>query len=363
MEELPTSTQNDMAEERYGGYREAFAHVSAGTWLPSDCQYLVRHYCSVSTKKIDSLIDITRKQVNALKLSDSQVWASLDLRNQQVIDALLRSRDLLTEYLSKQSQSDRAEHLETRSTILNADKNRTAEAMKIHLLQSLKFSAMDERRDEICEAHHKTFQWIYQDPTASGKPWSNFVNWLQRDHGIYWINGKAGSGKSTLMRDIVDNRKKLDSIKVWSGGVPTKIVSFFFWNSGTTLQRSQIGLFRSLLYEALEDHIHLVPYVFPEELKWFEYGGHQIPSTPVMGYQWSLKQLQQAFARLTKFATTSLKLCFFIDGLDEYEGDHESLADFFKTLSHLILSSVCQADLGWPSRNHSKTHQAWDYKT
>jgi hypothetical protein len=296
-------------------------------------------------------MEVARKQVNALKLSDSQVCASLDLGNQQVIDTLLQSRRLLTAGLSNQTQlliqSDRAEHLETRATILAATKYKNDEALNIHLLHSLKFPAMNERRDEICEAYHKTFRWVFRDPLLSGKPWSNFAHWLQRGSGIYWINGKAGSGKSTLMRKIVESPKTLESIKIWSEGVPTKIISFFFWNSGTALQRSQVGLFRSLLYDALEDQTDLVPSIFPHELESALSDIARGQNVLSVEWNWSLNKLQQAFARLTKYATTSLKFCFFLDGLDEYEGDHENLAKFFTSLSSMSHVKLCVSSRPW----------------
>jgi hypothetical protein len=286
-----------------------------------------------------------------MKLSDSQIWESLDLRSQQVIDTLLRTRDILEENLSKQTQSliqsNRAEHLTTRSLISLMANNNSLDDVKTHLLQSLGFLSMTERRDEICGAHHKTFEWIFRDPEANSKPWSNFVDWLQRGSGIYWINGKAGSGKSTLMRELVHNPKTHQNIKTWSGGIPPKVVSFFFWNSGTTLQRSQIGLFRSLLHEALQDQPDLVPYIFPEALEdaiSAVRGGKNVLD---IKWNWNLKTLQRGFARLTEFATTSLKFCFFLDGLDEYDGDHESLAEFFKSLSSSPHVKLCVSSRPW----------------
>jgi hypothetical protein len=149
------------------------------------------------------------------------------------------------------------------------------------------------------------------------------------------------------MREIVDNPETRKNIDIWSGETPTKTVSFFFWNSGTTLQRTQIGLFRSLLYEALEDQPDLVTHVFPQELEsgCFEFErGEKIPG---IKWHWSLKKLQQAFVRLTSFATASTKFCFFIDGLDEYEGDHESLAAFLKSLLSMSHVKLCVSSRPW----------------
>jgi hypothetical protein len=115
----------------------------------------------------------------------------------QVIEPLLR------ELISIHSKVDRA-------IILNAE-NLAAESLNEDeqtnsaLLESLRFSNMTHRRAEIAEAHQKTFFWLLREEQprediARTRPWNSFVQWLRDGGDIYWINGKAGSGKSTLMR-------------------------------------------------------------------------------------------------------------------------------------------------------------------
>jgi hypothetical protein len=75
------------------------------------------------------------------------------------------------------------------------------------LLQSLLFPTIIERFEGVVEAHSSTFAWLFQDPRAGAqagkdKLWSDFPDWLRNGSGIYWINGKAASGKSTLMKYI-----------------------------------------------------------------------------------------------------------------------------------------------------------------
>ncbi|TID01796.1 hypothetical protein CH35J_004569 [Colletotrichum higginsianum] len=70
------------------------------------------------------------------------------------------------------------------------------------LLACLYFRQEIVRFHDIKPAHKGTFEWIYSEPRlgANGATWTNFHDWLQNDSGIYWISGKAGSGKSTLMK-------------------------------------------------------------------------------------------------------------------------------------------------------------------
>lgn len=48
---------------------------------------------------------------------------------------------------------------------------------------------------------------------------------------MYCINGKAGSGKSTLMRYIVNDPRALQYLFSWTQQRPVSIASFFFFRS------------------------------------------------------------------------------------------------------------------------------------
>lgn len=93
------------------------------------------------------------------------------------------------------------------------------------VLVHLRFTTMTHRHEEIHEAHKNTCSWLYRDPepvmlsgdAENTRPWANFAHWLQHGEEIYWINGKAGSGKSTLMRYIRDNPTTLEHLRSWPG--------------------------------------------------------------------------------------------------------------------------------------------------
>ena len=68
------------------------------------------------------------------------------------------------------------------------------------VLQSLAFENMYARQENVDEAYSRTFRWIFDDNPNATEPWSNFVKWLEVGEGMYWINGKAGSGKSTVRK-------------------------------------------------------------------------------------------------------------------------------------------------------------------
>ena len=67
------------------------------------------------------------------------------------------------------------------------------------ILGLLHFRMINTRIQSMHEAHSGTFGWIFQ-PSSANQSWSDFTKWLQDGEGVYWIKGKAGSGKSSLMK-------------------------------------------------------------------------------------------------------------------------------------------------------------------
>jgi hypothetical protein len=135
------------------------------------------------------------------------------------------------------------------------------------LLSALSFEVMNYRQDQIKDSYKQTFEWIFGEPKSSTWPWNNFSTWLkQTDSSLYWINGKAASGKSTLMGFLADHHKTNVLLSYWSRHARLVSASFFFWNSGASLQRSQKGLLRSLLWQILSEEPALVPIAFPDFL-------------------------------------------------------------------------------------------------
>lgn len=76
------------------------------------------------------------------------------------------------------------------------------------ILQSLHFATIHARQEEVRDAFGSTFEWVFDYSSNWTKPWDNFAQWLAHGNGIYWINGKAGSGKSTVC-----NRKETPNPK------------------------------------------------------------------------------------------------------------------------------------------------------
>lgn len=86
------------------------------------------------------------------------------------------------------------------------------------ILESLSYPGMDDRRNALAEAHAGTFDWTFLEgktdfvtsryfDTYDGKEYTrtqevdmSFKTWLEgEDPGLFCIEGKPGSGKSTFM--------------------------------------------------------------------------------------------------------------------------------------------------------------------
>jgi hypothetical protein len=206
------------------------------------------------------------------------------------------------------------------------------------ILNLLSFPTMSHRFEEISEAHRRTFEWIFQS-TGEKQNRSCFTTWLSSGSGIYWMNGKAGSGKSTLMRHIYSHKTTRQQLSVWAKTTPLSMAHFFFWNIGASEQKSQIGLLRAILHRVLEEHRALVPIVLPG--LWAREYSHQLDGSILIRADFLLVQLMQAFTNLIQQTAYPLKMCLFIDGLDEFEGDHREIASLFTKLADSSNIKVC----------------------
>jgi hypothetical protein len=215
--------------------------------------------------------------------------------------------------------------------------NDIATAQKI--LKSLRFSTMEVRHSKIAGAHPNTFRWMFEKPT-NPRLQVKYGEWLRSDDPIYWISGKPGSGKSTLMKYLVSEERTRAHLQSWAGPKNLVIASFFFWIAGTEIQKSQEGLLQSLLYEVLKQCPSLIPSTFPSRWQMPD-PYHENPDP------WTRSELLEAFSRLKEHDLTSTRFCFFIDGLDEYEGDHTELIDVIRGLIDSANVKICLSSRPW----------------
>ena len=333
-----------------------------------DVQKRLDDYISLLDNRI--LIDL-RKRTDLLSIQQNKRFQDLDQRVQMVITNLAqgpRNFDELKVLVSKESESVK-EHITNEFRQQNIALSH--ENHRKNFLKSLWFPEIDRRSETIREAHEKTFQWIYRSDgfdgsdvfdkvQQSGGPddfqkgacrWDNFVEWLEGGEGTYWINGKAGSGKSTLMSYIVQDERTLSSLRIWSGVKDILIPRFFFWNAGKELEKSSQGLLRSLIYQSLQGLSEMDPRLSridssldPGEDVHQTYGSIAI---------WTERRLLTTFQRVMQKAQETCRVCVFIDGLDEFAGDQDALITLIEKIQSVNIK-VCLS-----SRPHSLYSEAF----
>jgi hypothetical protein len=300
------------------------------------------------TEGFQNLEKVARDLVHRLENDQTQLREDLQVN----VERLSHDQDHTNEHITR-------EHERTRRTILASiesgrgnqpfensqgppegtedldQKHEDAEIESL-LLASLRFPTMENRFDEIEPAHRKTFEWIFLPPSKHS--WSDFPQWLSGGTGIYWVNGKPASGKSTLMRFICDNPQTAQLLNKWSK--PKRLVraTHFFWNSGTADQRSYEGLLRALLFDILGQARNLIRVVFPD--KWAARRGHPVNLIKTTE-SWTLLRLIKAFEHLFQQASNDSRFCLFVDGLDEYDGDPFDIISLFISISKLPNVKLC----------------------
>ncbi|KAF6832931.1 small s protein [Colletotrichum plurivorum] len=211
------------------------------------------------------------------------------------------------------AKASRAHHLEIAEDAWN-------QLRKRKILDSLWFRKLHERKNDIKAAHESTLQWALKPPSED-VPWDDLAWWLRAGTGVYWICGKAGSGKSTLMNHVCDSVITTRLLSEWARGRECLTANFFFRNPGANEQNTLQGLSRSLLFQILSQQWDLIPNVLPDMWREQEASDYDVSLSQKPLTIPSLVEMGQAFDQICKkFEDSSEFLCLFVDGLDELSG-------------------------------------------
>ncbi|EHY58087.1 hypothetical protein HRR83_005054 [Exophiala dermatitidis] len=214
-----------------------------------------------------------------------------------------------------------AGHIERKVDQLRDDQNQREEFK--NFLKSLHFEEIHLRQNNIEPAHKATFEWILRENVDHVKRWSSFLEWTRNDSPIYWVLGKPGSGKSTLMNFLVQDPRTKAALTPASSNLPPLFLTFFFWEAGVDLQKNEIGLLRSLIWHILTLLESAASLQIWEDVV-------RPHMTLINPGAWTKKQLLP----LLRLVITKLpnRICLFLDGLDEFPG----LQDQFEPLEDVL---------------------------
>ncbi|KAL8838850.1 MAG: hypothetical protein Q9170_001972 [Blastenia crenularia] len=208
-------------------------------------------------------------------------------------------------------------------------------------LESLFFPEINMREEKITDAFDQTCRWIFDEPTDErrGRDPSryNFRDWLRSGNGVYWISGKPGSGKSTLMKFLVNEELTEQLLDAGKGNQELLIISFFFWTAGNALQKSVSGVLRSLLYQIARRCPELVDIARTHSSK-STYG---LESSTAFRTAWTDQRLLSVLDTFIDQMPAHLSLCAFVDGLDEFVGNEDLLLDMVRLFSKASQCKIC----------------------
>ncbi|KAI9696428.1 MAG: hypothetical protein M1836_005706 [Candelina mexicana] len=211
------------------------------------------------------------------------------------------------------------------------------------ILCSLRHEAANPRWGNISQPYEGMSVWIWKDRTESGP---GFVEWLGGPAGVFWITGKPGAGKSTLMKYIYNSARTTQLLP--NGIHQSRIlkVSYFFHDQGTSSEKTWSGLLHAFLRQLL-----LGIKTVPSEIKLWYDGLRENPISIEGEFKWSEDNLWWAIRLLLSHQEDFNAVLIFIDALDEYEGrDYGSRLEGLMSLIGPALGSSCVVKICIASR-------------
>ena len=305
-------------------------------------------------------------RLDAISLQQRQDFQSLDQTVRNLVGAMTQGHRTFAQLMADNQQAV-IDHVD-RSLASHAQLSRDSEARR-KFKDSLFFPEILARQEQISDAHLGTCRWIFcaADSNPGGLQgegrtdissneelaqridwradderlprWSNFVDWLENGEGVYWINGKPGSGKSTLMNFITSEDRTKELLTNWSKSGNLIMIRFFFWNPGTSLQKTFQGLLRSLLYQIADQCPDLIPTMMDPEASSAERTSNSLDSLAI--HTWTEKRLLSVLQCFLDHKPSSISICVFIDGLDEFVGEEEKLINTIRLLNDTKQVKVC----------------------
>ena len=191
-----------------------------------------------------------------------------------------------------------------------------AEDRQIDVLQLLRYENMYAKWDFSRPEDTYNQEWI----------WSTvFSEWIASSSDVFWICGKPGSGKSILVAYLVHSEKTREKLR--SQSVDYEIIYFFYdYRAGGGLANNTTGMLIMFLYQ-LADRFQASKSRLDALLKDGRLNLDSIDS------------LTDAFYEALR--APGRRFCVFIDGLDEYEGNHIQMLQMCRRLQERTGIKLC----------------------
>jgi hypothetical protein len=199
---------------------------------------------------------------------------------------------------------------------------------------------MYDRKKNIPKALERTCDWLFSTV--------EYKNWMRRvgtggHHGLLWIKGKPGAGKSTLMKEAARRETKASEITRRATRKIT-VATFFFNARGTQpLEKTPLGLYRSLLHQVLERDLVALNH----------FSQVYVTARPLQSsLKWHEEDLQDLLLRC--FASQdSPPSTIFVDAMDECDEEEvRELLRFFRNMTEAAYRAGAVLNICMSSRHY-----------
>ncbi|KAH7358071.1 hypothetical protein B0T11DRAFT_319237 [Plectosphaerella cucumerina] len=265
----------------------------------------------------------------------------------------------ILQYVCSKVSPPNSENLltELRPTGASQDRGQSAQhKLQDRILSSLYSEVMNDRKIQVSTAHIRTFRWIFMPSSVDDGPWSNFSEWLRDINAtLYWVTGKPGSGKSTLMKFIATyqecSSRDTPEVETMLSGAhkeqPWTLVNYFAWYAGQKLQKSVGGLCRSIIYQLARRHPVSLSVLFPScwEALWLV---DDLCPQQMATLEGLRGDGRKALMDMVREVTKTSSIFFLIDGLDEIDNETDEAAQLVLELANLPNVKLCVSSRPWP---------------
>ena len=317
-------------QKRLKRYRDVISVLWRGMQLDADAQ--MRRLNALRGELQSELLVSMSRKVNMAELRETEWFQKLDDGVKQQADAILEELNTLKKDIHNLDISAERRHaqllrkLDKRpiaawggSSDAKLEKQKRIEK----LCELLWFNGIPRRHHAIKPAHKETFEWVFTGQKTTAQSNTTLLEWMKDGNGgLYWVSGRAGTGKSCFFRFLDDDARTKLAFQEWAGERKLVLANFYFWNSEAANDdqlKSLSGLYRGILHSLIQQCNEFAEILFPDHIldgrSWAE---ASFPTT---------LDLDLAFNRLVRADQLPAAVGLMIDGLDEYDAEsHQQMA-------------------------------------
>lgn len=167
---------------------------------------------------------------------------------------------------------------------------------------------IEKSKNHLFKGTHK---WIFDDQA--------FTNWLEGDETqVLWIEGDPGTGKTTLLMEIVD-----ELLEQSGSDTPNNLISYFFCEGTNSASSHSTAVLRGLMYLLLEQEKSLILHLH----KKYDYAARE-PCDDASTFN----ALSNIFTKMLEHPGLA-KVYLIVDGLDECQSGLPQLLDLIVSTS------------------------------